>query len=289
MNRFLLASLALSLTLAGCSKDDDSGAAGGTDGTDGTSSDGTSSDGADGTGGTDGTGGGSGITLEGTSVMMFDQSTPAAEGLCVDILDPTNVLTGGEAVVVSSTTVGAGGAWTATEVPIVSLGLFALVRDCDDSGSTTFPSATGIPSSSYSDSADGDTVSGVASLVLSADDGAGFQASLAAVGFSGEIATAGVVTGFILEADGSAGVEGATMTCGSCSVYYGDSDPADGLFSTAGAPNGAASAAAGGLFAVPDAELTTYQPLADGYEFNSSPLAALPAMAVIAAFYDTSR
>ena len=68
-------------------------------------------------------------------------------------------------------------------------------------------------------------------------------------------------------------------------VYYADGDPADGLFTTGGAANTGTSVDGNGLFAVPAAQLTTYQPAAPGgYEFTSTPLAALPASAVIVAF-----
>ena len=64
-----------------------------------------------------------------------------------------------------------------------------------------------------------------------------------------------------------------------------DGDPADGLFTTGGAANTGTSVDGNGLFAVPAAQLTTYQPAAPGgYEFTSTPLAALPASAVIVAF-----
>ena len=188
----------------------------------------------------------------------------------------------------SSTTVGAGGAWTATDVPYVGLGLLALVRDCGDEGNT-FPSATGIPSDAYSDLEPGSTLEGAAALVITGDVGAGLQASLEAAGYTGDIATGGIVTGFILDAEGN-GISGATMGCGSCSPYYGDGDPSDGLFSTGGSANTSSDAAASGLFVVPDATLTTYGAEAEGYTFGSSPLAALPGSAVIAVFYaDRSR
>lgn len=284
MNKVTLLGLGLALSLTACSKDDaDSGAgADGTaaDGADGTGADGT---GADGTDGTDGTTPADTFTINGVASLMFDLSTPAAEGLCVDILDPTNVLTGGDPEVVSSTTVGADGAWTATEVPFVSLGLLALVRDCADEGAT-FPSATGIPSDAYSELEPDSTLEGASALVIGADVGNGMQASLEAAGYTGDIATGGIVTGFILDASGG-GITGATMGCGSCSPYYGDGDATDGLFSTGGAANTATDAAAGGLFVVPDATLTTYGAEAEGYTFGSSPLAALPGSAVIAVFY----
>ena len=69
------------------------------------------------------------------------------------------------------------------------------------------------------------------------------QLSLEAAGYTGNIATGGIVTGFILDADGN-GISGATMGCGSCSPYYGDGDTSDGLFTTAGSMNTTTDAAA---------------------------------------------
>lgn len=280
----LIASLALPLALLGCGDKDDSGAADGTDGADGTAdgTDGTA-DGTDGTAdGTDGTEATT-FNIEGNAVRFDDFTQPAAEGLCVEILDPTNVLTGGDPVVVSETTVGAGGAFTATEVPVVSLGLFAQVRDCDGEEATTFPSANGISSGSYSDVADGDTVSGISALTISTESAMGIQASLEAAGYTGDITTDGMVIGFIWDAD-SMPIDGGEMTCGSCTVYYADGDPSDGLFTTGGSANTSTTVAGGSLFVVPSAQLTTYQPTAPGYTFTSTPLAALPASAVVVAF-----
>ena len=286
MTRTLSLAALLSLGLLACSdKGDDSAA--GTDGTDGTDA----TDSTDGTG--DGTDGTEPVTfsIAGTAVMFDNFTQPAAEGLCVEILDPTNVLGGGDPVVVSETTVGADGAWQADGVPVVSLGLFAQVKDCGAEG-TTFPSANGISSGSYADVSTGDVVSGVTALTISAELAGVMQTELTAAGFAadeaagvtGNIAEDGLVVGFIWDIN-SAPINDATMTCGSCVVYYADGDPADGLFTTGGAANTGTSVDGNGLFAVPAAQLTTYQPAAPGgYEFTSTPLAALPASAVIVAF-----
>ena len=281
----LTASLALALFACNGDKTDSAG----TDGTDGTAADG--SDGADGTsadgadGASDGADGTEAITftIEGTAVNFDNPTAPAAEGLCVEILDPTNVLTGGDPVVISETTVGAGGAYTATDVPVVSLGLFAQFRDCDGGADTVFPSANGISSGSYSDVSDGDTVGGLTHLVLTNGVAEGVQGSLVAAGYTGDIAADGMVIGFLWD-NARQPIDGAIMTCGSCVVYYADGDPSDGLFTTAGSVNTGASVAGGGMFAVPSAQLTTYAPEAAGYTFSSSPLAALPAAAVVVAF-----
>jgi hypothetical protein len=66
--------------------------------------------------------------------------------------------------------------------------------------------------------------------------------------------------------------------------YYGDTDLSDGMYTTGSTKNTSTVAATRGLWTVPAATLTTYQPAADGYTFSSTPLAALPASAVVAAF-----
>ena len=287
--RTLSLTASLALVLFACNGDkSDSGTTDGTDGADGADgaadgADGGTADGADGAGdGADGTEATT-FNIEGTAVNFDNPGAPAAEGLCVEILDPTNVLTGGDPVVVSETTVGPGGAYTATDVPVVSLGLFAQFRDCDGDASTVFPSANGISSGTYSDVADGDTVSGLTHLVLSNPVAEGVQGSLTAAGYTGDIVADGMIIGFLWD-NARQPIDGAIMTCGSCTVYYADGDPSDGLFTTGGAVNTGTAVAGGGMFAVPSAQLTTYAPEAAGYTFSSSPLAALPAAAVVVAF-----
>jgi len=222
------------------------------------------------------------FTVEGNAVN-FASFEPVAAGLCIDALDPTNVLSGGAPEVMASATIGEGGAFSIPGVYAPSLGMLLAVHDCGSEG-TVFPSATGVPSSAYADVADGGVVSGRTALSVDTPTKEFMEASFEAAGSAmADLDTYGVATGFIWDSTGMP-ISGATITCGACVAYYADRDPSDGIFTTGSEVNTSTNADAAALWAVPGATLTTYQPAADGYTFNSSPLAGLPGYAVIAVF-----
>lgn len=222
------------------------------------------------------------FTITGTS-KDFGTFAQGGADLCIMALDPTNVLSGGVPEVVSSTVVASDGTFTLTEVPKISLGLLLLNQDCETVNETVFPTATGVSAATYADTPDGGTVEGRTSFFIPNATKEGIATSLGLAGYTGDLGTDGMTTGFIFDNAG-APISGATITCGSCVPYYGDADSTDGLYTTAGVANASTSAAAFALWTVPAATLTTYQPAASGYTFASSPLAALPGSAVVAAF-----
>ena len=224
-----------------------------------------------------------GFTLEGSTSMLDSLTTPAPEGLCIDISDPTALLSGSDSpTVLSQTTVDGAGAWTAAGIPAVSAGLLAQARDCGFEGAT-FPSANHIPPARYAEASDGDTVDGITLLVITEEFASTIQSHLAVSGFSGDISSDGMIIGFILDSAGVP-IDGATLPCSTCTVYYADGDPTDGLFTSKSDINTSTSVGGGGLFVAPAAPITSYRPEASGYTFESAILAPLPEAAIIITF-----
>jgi len=269
-SKFLLGSLAVtSLVLTGCGKDD--GDTGSTDG--GTTPADDTSVGA------------ASFSIEGTA-LDFAAQAPAAEGLCVYATDPTDALGGGDLIILSSSTVGAGGAFNLEGVVTESvLGLLILVQDCNNEG-TVMPSATGVAAEDYESLADGDVVAGRNAYVLSADFQAGIDQSVAAAGGSSDIGTEGALLGFVFDASGTP-VSGATVDCGGCAdIYYGDADSADGLFTSAKTGiNASTDATASGLWVVPGGPVSSYTCEDGANSYDSLLVGSQPGIAVFVAFY----
>jgi hypothetical protein len=229
-----------------------------------------------------------GFSISGTAVDLA-LSAPAAEGLCVNVSDPTPAITGGEALVLSETTTAADGSYTLENVTTTSsLGLLIVVSDCEDATEhTVMPTATGIASSSYSDLGDGDSLPGQTSYSINAELEAGVDASLTAVGYTGDaIGVAGTFVGFVFDTDGYP-LGDATVTCTTDETvltYYQDGDPTDGLFSTAGAVNSGTDAAAGSLFWIPGAPISNYEADHGSNTFESQLAGSSPGTAVLIAF-----
>lgn len=199
-----------------------------------------------------------GFSLQG---MVLDAATlsPAASGLCLHAIDPTNALAGaGDIDLLGSTQTGDGGAFQIDGIVYEDSRLMMLAADCADEGSV-MPTATGVDPTAYAEIEDGGVVADRVAVSISAEMAGGVDGSLSAVGWTGgSVSDVGMVFGFIQDASRTP-IEGATLDCGSCTaVFYMDTDPTDGLFSTAGALNTSTSAAAGGVFVVPDAPLTSY-------------------------------
>lgn len=175
------------------------------------------------------------VIIEGTTSEAFT-GDPAAEGLCVDAVDPVEALEDGpEALnVLGSTTVDANGNYTIEDVDVrdASLAIFVILRDCDDSGSTVFPSATGIDSAEYAEVVAGDTL-GRDLLYINASNAAGVDQSLALTGTDKTLAD-GSIMGFTLDPGGTPAA-GSVVECSTCEnneTFYVDGDDADGLLTT---------------------------------------------------------
>ena len=163
------------------------------------------------------------------------------------------------------------------------LGLFLLVTDCDEVA-PTMPTASGIPFAAYDGLGTGDVLEGRNAIVVSQDTADGVAASLTAAGCQGDIATAGMVLGFVREATGTP-VSGATISCGDgCAVYYADADPSDGMFTTAGELNTSTMAQTGGVFVVPDGPLTSYTADHDTLGFPAVTFGGMDGLVTVMAF-----
>jgi hypothetical protein len=199
------------------------------------------------------------FNIEGTAIdlgsVLSTGAVPVADGLCVALIDPSPLITGGDAVTLSTIEIGAAGAFSFPDVVTDSvLGLLTTIDDCETAtGDTVYSSSTGIPAPDGGFT--GEDITGHTSFSIDANLLAGLAGSATAAGYATDLAADGFMFGFIQDATG-APVDGATVVCAApaCTVvFYMDAEPTDGLFTTGAAPNTAASAAAGSAFLVPAA------------------------------------
>jgi hypothetical protein len=200
------------------------------------------------------------FSIEATALDMMLQA-PAAEGTCVDLIDPSPAAMGDEPITLASTTVGVAGAVVFDDVVNVeSLGLIMSVKDCVDADpAAVYTTATGIPYDTYADLEDGGTLSGLTAFSINLTYLAGLQASATAVGSTADLAVDGFFMGFVLD-DAGLPIGGATVTCDDCdtiTTYYQDEDSSDGLFSS-GAGINAATDPNTGMFVIPGGPISNY-------------------------------
>ncbi len=212
-------------------------------------------------------------TINGVAITFGPDQTPAAEGLCVEAVDPSGVLEGGEAEVVSQSTVGAGGAYTLTDVPRRDLPTVVVVRDCDGAASTVYPTGSPVLAFDFQSITDGQVLDDVRSVSVSNATLDAFKTALALAGYTGDLPAEGFALGAVWTADQQP-ISGAEILCGGCAVYYADADPSDGPFTTGGVKNTATSGPA--LWLIPAAPPVEYSLTAEGYTFPKVTFAAPP-------------
>ena len=210
-------------------------------------------------------------TLITVSGVGFDiaAGAPVAEGLCVDIIDPTNAVTGGDSETLNSTVTGAGGTFSVDGITTKPpFGMFVSIADCEDATEpTVWASLTGLLAPSYKNLNNGDTLE-VTAASINLELLAGIEASLDAAMEAGSAQELGIMMAYVNDASG-APVSGGTVSCEGCGTfYYFDTDPSDGLFTTAGALNTSTSAEAGGAVLLLAPPTSTYQAAADGLEYD---------------------
>lgn len=279
-----IAPVFLLLTFAACNGDSDTdksdtGATGDDDDTVGDDDDDTAGDDDDDTSA-------AGFSIEATAIDASTQA-PATEGLCVDLLDPSPALLGEDPELLMSTTVGANGAILFEGVETEStLGLLVSVKDCDTLNSVTFTSATGIPYPAIENLGDGDVLANQTAFVIPMTMLDGMQASAAAVGYTGDLETEGMLFGFTFDSTGTP-VAGATVTCGTCGpTYYLDGDSSDGLFSTGTTVNAATDATGGAGFIIPAGPVGQYTAEDGGtHTWETQLNGSNPGAAAITAFF----
>lgn len=218
-------------------------------------------------------------TINGVAITFGPDQTPAAEGLCVEAVDPSAVLDGGEAELLSASTVGASGAYTLTDVPARALPTVVVVRDCDGAASTVYPTGSPVLPFGFEELTDGQVLDDVRSASISNTTLAAFEAGLATAGYGGDLPADGFALGAIWTPE-EAPIVGAQLSCGGCEVYYADGDPSDGPFTTGGVKNTATSGPA--IWLVPAAPPVEYSVTAEGYTFPSVTFASPPGGAFFA-------
>ena len=218
-------------------------------------------------------------TINGLAITFGPDQTPAAEGLCVEAVDPSPVLEGGEAEVVGQTTVGAGGAYTLSDLPLRDQPTVVVIRDCDGAASTVYPTGSPVLPFEFQSITEGQVLDDVRSVSLTNTTLANLETGLALAGYTGDLAAEGFALGGIWTADQQP-ISGAVISCGGCGVYYTDADPSDGPFTTGGVTNTATSGPA--LWLIPAAPLVEYSVTAEGYSFPKVTFAAPPGGAFFA-------
>ena len=206
------------------------------------------------------------ITVAGVAVDI-STSAPVAEGLCVDIVDPTAAVTGGEAETVGTGTIGANGAFSVADIPTTApFGMFVSIGDCEDATTpTVWTSLTGILAPSYQNLDNGATLE-VTAASVNLELLAGIEDSLDAITVTESAQEQGAMIAWVRDSSGAA-LAGATVSCEGCgSFYYFDQDSSDGLFSSATGINAATDAS--GMLMTLAPPTSTYTPAADGYEFD---------------------
>lgn len=227
-----------------------------------------------------------GFAVEGTTLDLGTGGFAAA-GLCVTAVDPTPAITGGVPTVLASSEVCDDGGFVVAGIQSApSIGMFLLIDDCEGDPDTVMLTATGIPPEAVAGLGDGDTISDVEGLSVSAEWLAVEQADLETAGWSGDLATAGYMAGIVEDAAGEP-VAGATVACGPCglTVYYEDGEPTDGIYGAGATPNTTTTVEGDGVFMIPDAPIFTYT-CDDGgaHTWESTLLGSLDAYAVYIRF-----
>ena len=219
------------------------------------------------------------------------QGVPAAEGLCVYLADPTPALATGSAAdlgILGATATGTSGTFGLEGIDTTSLvGLFLVVDDCDPEVDTVATSITGVATDDYLDLADGELLGDQTALVLEASIQAVIEASLPYAGYTGSYLADGGMIGFLIGADGVPG-HGATVVRADgqpADVYYADTNPLDGLFTTAGVPNSSSDAYTNGMFLVPGASLATWTAVHETESFESAFFGTVPGVTTFFALY----
>lgn len=197
-------------------------------------------------------------SISGTTKDVANK-TAGAEGLTVQIADPTDAFSGGTLLTLGEGVTAADGSWAVNDVSTTSdIGVLMVV-----SGGANMNTATRLGPSAYESlGADGMIVGKTAYIVSNTMAGV-VDGSAALLGYEGSILDDGALFIMVRDAEGEP-LGGATVTCGGCTapIYYFDDDSSDGLFSTAGVANIVTSSAAG-MAVVPTGPVATYEAAGD--------------------------
>jgi hypothetical protein len=213
------------------------------------------------------------VTLQGSVKLFAPEQLAAPEGSCVTVLDPSGGLNGGNPETLGSATTDKDGNFSVNNIPLRDLPPMILVDDCGANPPTLFTTATPVPTYSLSGLKDGDTVNNIVAEVLPAEAVDVISGSLQAAKNTTDITKDGVLLGFVWDKN-HMGVAGATVSCQGCQVYYGDSSPDDGMFTTGPTVNAATDAS--GFYLIPAAPIGDITVQANGYTFPTYKGGAIP-------------
>lgn len=181
---------------------------------------------------------------------------------------------GGTPETLSSTIVGASGAFTLSDVPLLGGAGLIIVEDCDGSAPTVLPTGSPVPPDMMAGVSAGGTLSGVQVASLGNDNLDNITAGLDDAGSTVDVSQDGMLFGFVWEAGTTTPIDGAAIQCTGCDVYDGDGDASDGAYQTGGVLNTATSGA--GFYVIPDAPISDYSVTATGYSFDTVNGGAIP-------------
>lgn len=232
----------------------------------------------------------SGINIAGTALdlqtgLPLTVDDTGDTPLCVAAIDPAPAVTGGDpAYLIVSTLCDDGSFVLAGMQSVPTIGVMVGVYDCEDEG-TVMRTVTGVSTDDFDGMGAGDTLEGVTAWSTSTDYLATMQADLGTT--DRDLLTEGFLAGFVTDNTGAA-VGGATVTCGSCGdrpTSYLDATPKDGLWGNGSSFNTSTDAAAGSMFLIPAARITTYT-CDDGgaHSWDGNLFGSLPEYAVFIQF-----
>ena len=212
----------------------------------------------------------SGFAISGVIEDLQTGEVPeTTEGLCAFALDPTPVLSGGEAAEMGGSQVCDNGEYyvgNLSDPP--SVGMFISIADCDDTSPTIMKSATGVDFDDVTDLGDGDEHTNHTAYMVTLEYGAVVNEDF--TGYDGNAVETGFMAGFVMDVDKNY-VSDASLSCSGCAdFYYLDTDPSDGMFATGETRNTKTDAAARAVFFAPAAPIFTYK-ADDGGSHNWEP------------------
>ncbi len=213
------------------------------------------------------------------AVYASDPSTPIPEGACADLIDPTPMIAGDDALLLASTTVGSDGAVVFDNVKVrPPLGLHLQLYDCAGAPEEAIglPTTNVILPNVYADAPPVPAIElyGIGAAFL---DELIRSASL--VGYDGDLTAGHFILGFTLStADPVIPMGGITVECPHCpdgATYYVDADDSDGLFSAGGIPN-AATVSGIGMSLVVGATIAQYTATDPSGTWSFAPIIVAP-------------
>lgn len=106
------------------------------------------------------------VSISGVVTVFTPDRAFASEGSCVQVLDPSKGINGGTPDVLGSTTVGANGIFTVSNITLSEYPPLILVDDCHADPPVLFPTATPVPTPMMENLKDGDSITDVQLAVL---------------------------------------------------------------------------------------------------------------------------